>query len=40
MDKMVKYMDTTGKVSDASFDTSGNLTIQDGSVATIYKSEN
>ena len=36
MDKMVKFMDTTGKVSDASFDTSGNLTIQDGSAATVY----
>lgn len=40
MDKVVKYMDTSGKVSDATFDASGNLTVKDNSAATIYKSEN
>ncbi|OAD90050.1 hypothetical protein A7A78_07480 [Aequorivita soesokkakensis] len=40
MDKVVKYMDTSGKVSDASFDPSGNLTIKDGSSVTNYLSEN
>ncbi len=40
MDKVVKYMDTSGKVSDASFDLSGNLTIKDGSSVTNYLSEN
>jgi hypothetical protein len=40
MDKMVKFMDTSGKVSDAVFDTSGNLTVSDGSSSTIYKSVN
>lgn len=40
MDKIVKYMDTSGKVSDATFDTSGNLTIKDGSSVINYLSEN
>lgn len=40
MDKVVKYMDTSGKVSDAAFDASGNITIKDDSATTIYKSEN
>src|SRR5690606_11813015 len=40
MDKVVKYMDTAGKVSDATFDASGNLTVKDDSDAIIYKSEN
>jgi hypothetical protein len=40
MDKMVKFMDTSGKVSDAVFDTSGYLTVSDGSSSTIYKSVN
>ncbi|MDP2685818.1 MAG: hypothetical protein Q8O62_01270 [Aequorivita sp.] len=40
MDKVVKYMDTSGKVSDATFDASGNLTVKDNSASTIYKSEN
>lgn len=40
MDKVVKYMDASGKVSDASFDPSGNLTIKDGTSVTNYLSEN
>jgi len=40
MDKVVKYMDTAGKVSDATFDASGNLTVKDDSDAIFYKSEN
>ena len=40
MDKVVKYMDTSGKVSDAAFDPSGNLTIKDGSSEAIYLSQN
>ncbi|HET8803465.1 MAG TPA: hypothetical protein VFM72_02715 [Aequorivita sp.] len=40
MDKVVKYMDTSGKVSDATFDASGNLTVKDDSATTIYKTEN
>lgn len=40
MDKVVKYMDTSGKVFNAAFDASGNLTVEDESAATIYKSEN
>ncbi len=36
MDKVVKYMDTSGIVSDAAFDPSGNLIIKDGSSTTIY----
>ncbi len=40
MDKVVKFMDTKGNVSDAVFDVSGNLTTNDGSSSTMYKSEN
>lgn len=40
MDNIVKYMDTSGKVSDAVFDASGNLTVNDGSSSITYKSEN
>lgn len=40
MDEIVKYMDTSGKVSDATFDPSGNLTIKDGSSLINYLSEN
>ncbi len=40
MDKVVKYMDTSGTVSDATFDASGNLTVKDDFATTIYKSEN
>ncbi|MEM0518259.1 hypothetical protein [Aequorivita flava] len=40
MEKVVKYMDTAGKVSDASFDAAGNLTINDGSTATVYFFQN
>lgn len=40
MDTVVKYMDISGKVSDATFDPSGNLTIKDGSSITNYLSEN
>ncbi len=39
MDKIVKYMDTSGKVSDAAFDPSGNLIIKDGSSNTNYLSQ-
>ncbi|MCZ4319473.1 hypothetical protein O4H26_10755 [Aequorivita viscosa] len=37
MEQVVKYMDTSGKVSDASFDASGNLTVNDGSSSTVYR---
>lgn len=40
MDNVVKHMDASGKVSDASFDPSGNLVIKDGSSSTIYLSVN
>jgi hypothetical protein len=40
MEKVVKYMDTTGKVSNASFDASGNLTVKDGSSSTVYQAVN
>ncbi len=40
MDQVVKYMDATGKVFDANFDASGNLTIADGASSTVYRSEN
>jgi len=40
MDNVVKYIDTLGKVSDASFDPSGNLVIKDGSSSTVYLSVN
>ena len=38
MDKVVKYLDTSGKVSNASFDPSGNLIIKDDSESLIYLS--
>ncbi len=40
MDKVVKYMDSSGNVSDAAFDPLGNLIIKDGSSTTIYMSQN
>lgn len=40
MNQVVKYMDTSGKVSDAAFDPSGNLSIKDNSSETIYLSVN
>lgn len=40
MDKVVKFMDTSGNVSEATFDTYGNLTINDGSSSALYKFEN
>lgn len=40
MDTVVKFMDTSGKVSDATFDAAGNLTVKDGSSVTIYQSVN
>lgn len=40
MENVVKFMDITGKVSDAVFDASGNLTINDGVSITVYESEN
>lgn len=40
MDDVVKYMDASGKVGDATFDTEGNLTIQDETTSTNYKLEN
>lgn len=39
MDNLVKYMDTSGNVSDAAFDPSGNLVIKEDSNKMIYKSE-
>jgi len=39
MDKVVKYMDSSGNVSDAAFDPSGNLIIKDGSSITTYISQ-
>lgn len=39
MDKVVKYMDSSGNVSDATFDPSGNLTVK-GSSNISYKYEN
>ncbi|MGO3184195.1 MAG: hypothetical protein ACTIJ9_15320 [Aequorivita sp.] len=39
MDKMVKYMDTSGNVSDATFDASGNLTVNNDSSTTNYRYE-
>jgi|SRR5690606_24825329 len=40
LENVVKYIDTTGKVSDAFFDAAGNLTIQDGTVSKVYNFEN
>jgi hypothetical protein len=40
LDKVVKYMDTAGNVSDASFDTSGDLTISDNNSKMVFKAEN
>lgn len=40
MEQVVKYMNTVGKVSDASFDPSGNLTINDGETSVVYLSVN
>ncbi len=40
MEKAVKYMDADGKVSDASFDASGNLSIKDGATVTVYQAVN
>lgn len=37
MEKVVKYMDTSGNVSDAAFDASGNLTIKDATSTTVYQ---
>ncbi len=39
MDKVVKYMDTSGNVADASFDPSGNLIIKVAGDTIVYKSE-
>ncbi len=40
MEEVVKYMNAEGKVSDASFDTSGNLSIKDGATVTVYRAVN
>lgn len=40
MGTVIKYMDTSGNVFDASFDTSQNLTIQNDETVMIYKVEN
>ncbi len=40
MDKVIKYLDTSGKAWDASFDQSGNLTISDTDSSVFYRSEN
>ena len=40
MDKLIKYMDNSGKVSEASFDAIGHLTIKDGSSSTVYQAVN
>lgn len=37
LDKLVKFMDLSGKVNDAAFDNAGTLTIGSGSSLTIYK---
>lgn len=39
MDNVVKYMNTSGNVADASFDPSGNLIIKEDGISTVYKSE-
>lgn len=40
LDKVVKYIDTSGAVSDASFDGSGNLTVKNESATMVFKTEN
>lgn len=40
MDNVVKFMDTSGNVANASFDASGNLSINDGASTTVYTSVN
>lgn len=40
MDTVVKYMDSSGNVAEASFDPSGNLVIKQDSSSMVYKSEN
>lgn len=40
MNKVVKYMDSTGKVFEATFDSSENLTIGEGASAKVYESVN
>tara|TARA_R100000278_G_scaffold97852_1_gene74876 strand:+ start:88 stop:879 length:792 start_codon:yes stop_codon:yes gene_type:complete len=40
MDNVVKFLDTSGKVANASFDVSGNLSISDGASTTVYTSVN
>lgn len=40
LDQVLKYMDTSGNVSDASFDGSGNLTVKNVSATMVFKSEN
>ncbi len=40
MDNVVKFLDTSGKVANASFDASGNLSISDGASTTVYTSVN
>lgn len=37
MDKVVKYMDISGQVSDAIFDATGNLTIKDATTSSTYQ---
>lgn len=40
MDNVVRYMDSSGNVSDAAFDPSGNLIVGNGSSKMIYLSQN
>lgn len=40
MDNVVKFMDTSGNVANASFDASGNLSINDGASTTVYTAVN
>lgn len=40
MDTLVKYMDTSGNVAEAAFDSSGNLSIKKDGTSTLYKVEN
>ncbi|WP_052671272.1 hypothetical protein [Aequorivita vladivostokensis] len=40
MDNVVKFLDISGKVANASFDASGNLSISDGASTTVYTSVN
>ncbi|WP_310991121.1 hypothetical protein [Aequorivita marina] len=40
MDQILKYMDAAGNVSDATFDSSGNLTVKKDGASQVYKIQN